>query len=146
MVREARESDLKQILDLYLCLHENSVPEEGTRLEAVWRRILSDPDHHLLVNEHDGRIVASCVCVIVPNLTRGLRPYALIENVVTHADFRRRGFATQCLDRAREIAREAGCYKLMLMTGAKDEGTLGFYRRAGYNSQEKTAFVQRLDG
>jgi len=33
----------------------------------------------------------------------------------------------------------------MLMTGAKDPGTLAFYRRAGFDNEEKTAFIQRLD-
>jgi len=145
MVREADSSDLKALLELYLCLHEDSVPEDEARLRGVWGQIQADPNHHLLVCEVDGRIVASCVCVVIPNLTRELRPYALIENVVTHAGFRCRGYATQCLDRAREIAKAAGCYKLMLLTGAKDEATLSFYRRAGYNSADKTAFIQWLD-
>lgn len=143
MVREAVASDINEILKLYLSLHENSVPG-GERLEAVWEQILSDANHHLLVNEQGGQIVASCVCVIVPNLTRNLRPYALIENVVTRADSRRRGYATQCLEAAHRIAEAAGCYKIMLLTGAKDSGTLDFYRRAGFDDAEKTAFVQRL--
>ena len=144
MVREAISTDIDEILGLYLSLHEDSVPADDGRLRGVWEQILADPNHHLLVNERDGRIVASCVCVVVPNLTRGLRPYALIENVVTREGFRRRGYATECLDRARDIAAEAGCYKLMLLTGAKDEDTLNFYRRAGYNSADKTAFIQWL--
>ena len=145
MVREAVASDLDALLALYLHLHEARVPEAGERLRAAWAGILADPNHHLLVDERDGRIVASCACVVIPNLTRNARPYALVENVVTHRDYRRRGCATRCLDRAREIAEEAGCYKIMLMTGAKDAGTLDFYRRAGFDDREKTAFVRRLD-
>ena len=141
MVREATESDLQEILHLYLHLHETTVPENNGHLRDTWSQILHDPNHHLIVNEVDGKIVSSCVCVIIPNLTRNVRPYALIENVVTHADYRGRGYATECLNRARELAKAAGCYKMMLLTGSRSQSTLDFYRRAGYNSTDKTAFI-----
>ena len=57
---------------------------------------------------------------------------------------RRQGRASACLGRAREIASEAGCYKIMLLTGAKSEDTLQFYRKCGYRDGDKTAFVQWL--
>lgn len=141
MIREARYEDLDALLELYLYLHEDSVPEHDQRLSRTWDKITSDPDHHIVVYELDGKIVSSCVCVIIPNLTRGVRPYAFVENVVTHAGYRGRGYASACLDQARRIAEDAGCYKMMLLTGSKKESTLDFYRRAGYNSDDKTAFI-----
>lgn len=144
MVRDIREGELSELLALYLHLHEQSVPQWDGRLEAVWRQIWADPNHHIVVAEEEGALVASCVCVITPNLTRNLRPYALVENVVTRADCRGRGLASACLAYAADLAREAGCYKMMLLTGAKDEGTLRFYERAGYTSGDKTAFVRWL--
>ncbi len=144
MIREATVGDLDALLALYLDLHETRLPD-ADRAEAAWRKILADPDHHLIVCDLDGEIVSSCACVIVPNLTRNARPYALVENVVTRADRRGRGYAGACLARAREIARAAGCYKIMLLTGAKDAKTLDFYRRAGFDDTEKTAFVLRLN-
>lgn len=92
-----------------------------------------------------GKIVASCVCVIIPNLTRNVRPYAFVENVVTHEDYRKKGYATACLKYAKQVAEENNCYKMMLFTGSKEEGTLKFYRNAGYNSSDKTAFIQWLN-
>ena len=144
MIREARENDLLPLLRLYLHLHEERVPEESERLRAVWQSILQDPNHHLIVCEEDGKLVSSCVCVVILNLTRNVRPYALIENVVTHPDYRKRGLASACLDYAKEIVQRENCYKIMLLTGAKDESTLNFYRKAGYNSSDKTAFIQWL--
>lgn len=82
--------------------------------------------------------------VIVPNLTHGQRPYALIENVITSEAFRNQGLASACLAFAKQIAVEHHCYKIMLLTGSKKENTLNFYRKAGYNSEDKTAFVQWL--
>lgn len=144
MVREAKPGDLQELLELYLFLHETSIPAPSAHLSAVWENILQDANHHLIVNEVDGKIVSSCVCVVIPNLTRGVRPYAFVENVVTHADYRGRGYATQCLDYAKAVAEEQNCYKMMLLTGSKEQKTLDFYTRAGYNSADKTAFIQWL--
>ena len=142
MVREAKKEDLDKLLKLYLFLHEDSVPEYDTHLEKTWDQIIEDPNHHLIVNEIDGQIVSSCVCVIIPNLTRNVRSYAFVENVVTHADYRNNGYAGACLDYARKIAEKENCYKMMLLTGSKKPEIMQFYEKAGYNSSDKTAFIQ----
>lgn len=82
--------------------------------------------------------------MIIPNLTRNVRPYAFIENVVTREDCRGRGYAGACLEFAREIAKKENCYKMMLLTGSRKPETLRFYEKAGYNSSDKTAFIQWL--
>lgn len=144
MVREINENELSQLLELYLHLHEKSVPQISEHLSTTWNRILQDENHHIIVKEVDNKIVASCVCVIIPNLTRNIRPYAFIENVVTNADYRGCGYATECLNYAKQIAIKENCYKMMLLTGSKDESTLKFYENAGYSNTDKTAFIQWL--
>ncbi len=102
MVREAKKSDLDAKLELYLDLHEDSIPEKDEHLRKTWKQIIEDPNHHLIVNAIDGKIVSSCVCVIIPNLTRNVRPYAFVENVVTHKDYRQKA------DYAVKMYRNAG--------------------------------------
>ena len=145
IIREVYENDLDEILELYLHLHEKSIPEDSEHLRKTWNNILNDENHHFIVCEVDGKIVASCVCVIIPNLTRNIRPYAFVENVVTHEKYRKKGYATACLNYAKQIAQENHCYKMMLLTGSKEESTLRFYRNAGYNSSDKTAFIQWIN-
>ena len=144
MIREAVQSDLDAILELYLFLHEDRVPEKDEHLRETWMQIIQDPNHHLIVNVVDDKIVSSCVCVIIPNLIRNVRPYAFIENVVTHEDYRGKGYAGECLEYARQIAEKENCYKMMLLTGSKKQETLRFYEKNGYNSSDKTAFIQWL--
>ena len=144
MIREAAKNDLNGLLKLYMQLHDNPFPEIDGKLTALWERIMNDPDHHIIVAVEDGAIVSSCVCVIIPNLTRGQRPYAFIENVITDEKWRKKGLATACLNYARDIAVNENCYKMMLLTGSKEQSTLDFYERAGYNKKDKTAFIQWL--
>ena len=102
MVREIEENELNELLHLYLFLHEETVPEMTEHLKNTWDTIIMDKNHHIIVNEVNGKIVSSCVCVIIPNLTRNIRPYAFIENVVTHSAYRGKGYATECLNFAKE--------------------------------------------
>lgn len=146
VVREAEEYDLPALLFLYDQLHNLATAQKPTpQTKALWRRILQDENQHVLVAEDGGVVVSSCVLVVVPNLTHGQRPYAFIENVVTHAAHRRRGYASAVLSHATQIAREQNCYKIMLLTGRKNPQTLQFYEKAGFNRADKTGFVQWLD-
>lgn len=144
MVREAVKEDLDELLNLYLFLHEKNIPKKSEYLENTWKTIIEDINHHIIVNEINGKIVSSCVCVIIPNLTRNIRPYALIENAVTNDEYRGKGYATECLNYAKKIAIKNNCYKMMLLTGTKNENTVAFYKSAGYNSDDKIAFIQWL--
>ncbi len=144
MVREVNKNELTKLLELYLHLHEKEIPEITKHLQNTWDTIIEDKNHHIIVKELDGKLVSSCVCVIIPNLTRNIRPYAFVENVVTHSAYRGKGYATECLHYAKEIAEKENCYKMMLLTGSKDEKTLSFYTNSGYNSTDKTAFIMWL--
>lgn len=144
MIREITDNDFDGLMKLYMQLHDNPMPEKSSDILNLWNRIIGDENYHIIVAEKDGKIISSCVCVIIPNLTHNQRSYALIENVITDEAYRKKGFATQCLNYAKNIALKNDCYKIMLLTGSKKESTLHFYEQAGYNRNDKTAFIQWL--
>ncbi|WP_240950915.1 GNAT family N-acetyltransferase [Methanobacterium subterraneum] len=143
--RLIKESELEQLLSLYKYLiPEDPKLEIDSTLKKYWDDILSDPSLFYVVAEEEGRIVSSCNITIIKNLTREAKPYGLIENVVTHPDYRNKGYGVLVLKKAVEIAENKNCYKVMLMTSKKDEKTLHFYEKAGFDSGEKTAFIVRI--
>lgn len=144
MIREINENDFQGLSELYTHLHSNKPIENNVENIELFRGILEDKNHHIIVAEEEGRIVSSCVCVIVSNLTHNQQPYALIENVVTNKDYRNRGLASDCLAFAKQIALDNNCYKMMLLTGSKKRSTHKFYRKNGYNKFEKTGYIQRF--
>lgn len=144
MIREINENDFQGLSELYTHLHSNKPIENNVENIELFRGILEDKNHHIIVAEEEGKIVSSCVCVIVSNLTHNQQPYALIENVVTNKDYRNRGLASDCLAFAKQIALDNNCYKMMLLTGSKKRSTHKFYRKNGYNKFEKTGYIQRF--
>jgi len=134
-------NDLDALLALYAELNPDDAPlPEREAVEAVWQSMLDDPRLTVLGGYLGKTLVCTCTLVIIPNLTRGARPYALIENVVTTAGQRGHGYARMLLTHARAIAWQMNCYKVMLMTGRKDERTLGFYEASGFDRNAKQAF------
>ncbi|MDD2787829.1 GNAT family N-acetyltransferase [Methanoculleus sp.] len=132
LVREAAREDLHAVLFLYSHMHDADESADLHTLQAAWEGILADPRTHLFILESGGVPVATCVLHILQNLTRGARPYGLIENVVTHREFRNRGFGTTLLTHALKCAWEQGCYKVMLLTGRREQNVFSLYEKAGF--------------
>ncbi len=141
-LRFIRRDELPALLDLYNHLHASDDPRPSPdELDRLWETIHADPRLLYFGGEVDGRLVASCTLSIIPNLTRGCRPYGLVENVVCHPDYRRRGIGKRLLRYTLAYAWDQGCYKVMLLTGRQDPGTLQFYEEAGFLAGVKTGFI-----
>jgi len=142
VVRPADHGDLPYLLDLYVHLNPDDARCSPSDAVDVLDRLLRYEGSVVLVGKIGDALVTTCTLVVIPNLTRGGKPYALIENVVTHADHRGFGFGRTVLSAAVERAWKVGCYKVMLMTGSKKPSTLAFYEAAGFE-QSKTGFQVR---
>ncbi|MFM7779964.1 MAG: N-acetyltransferase family protein [Alphaproteobacteria bacterium] len=141
-MRAALPSDLEGLAALYPHLNPSDEPVSRDLAASRLDAINQIPGSAVLLGLLDDRVVASCTLIVIPNLTNGGKPYGLIENVVTDARYRGRGYGTAILHAATEAAWDAGCYKVMLMTGSKQPSTLKFYENAGFQ-QTKTGFQIR---
>ncbi|MDR2209541.1 MAG: GNAT family N-acetyltransferase [Azoarcus sp.] len=143
-IRELQSHELPSLLVLYAHLHEYDDPlPSGATVEAVWSEALANPRIKYFGGFASGILVTSCTLTVIPNLTRACRPYGVIENVVTHAAHRGHGWGKAVLSHALAEAWHQRCYKVMLLTGRKDEATLRFYEQAGFDRHEKQAFVAK---
>ncbi|WP_432726625.1 GNAT family N-acetyltransferase [Variovorax sp. W6] len=143
-IRQIAPSELGSLLELYRHLHEVDDPlPDAAIVEAVWQELMDNPRYRYFGAYAAGKLVSNCTITVVPNLTRGCRPYGVIENVVTHAGHRKQGLGKAVLAEALSFAWAQGCYKVMLMTGRKDEATFRFYESAGFSRHDKQAFVAK---
>jgi GNAT superfamily N-acetyltransferase len=141
-IRDLGREDLDALLALYRHLHEkdDALPERP-EVERIWSEILRDPAQMYLGAFIGQALVAACNACVVPNLTRGARPYAVIENVVTHASHRRKGIGAKVVRALVDRCWARSCYKIMLMSGASRAQVHGFYEAIGFDKNAKQAFV-----
>ncbi len=144
-IRSATLADRQALYDLYAQLQpaDPPWPSEAAAADAL-SRVLEHPGMTILLGEVNGIAVSTCTLIVSPNFTRSGRSFAMIENVVTHRDHRQRGYGRHVIERAIEIARGQGCYRVTLMTGSKREETLRFYETTGLHRNTKTAFEVRF--
>jgi GNAT superfamily N-acetyltransferase len=142
-VRELRYGDLEALLQLYRDLHPEDEPIWEERSRALWGEILADAKQIYLGGFAGDELVAACNAAIVLNLTRGCRPFAVIENVVVSAQRRRRGFGATVLGELIERCWVRGCYKVMLMSASGRAGAHELYEALGFDKHSKQAFVMK---
>lgn len=144
--RKIRRDELDQLVEFYL-LHLYDVKDDPLADEPVvketWDKIQTSENFAVLGVFDKNLLMASCSIAIIPNLTRGCRPYALIENIATHRKYRRQGYGKANLLHAAAYAEERGCYKAMFMTGHLNEKVEKFCEASGFNGSEKRAFIKR---
>lgn len=145
-LRPAEIRDLNDLLRLYRQLNLADPEADQDAAAAVLSEMIESPIMEVLLALGGSQAVSTCTLLVVPNLTRALSPYAVIENVVTDAAFRGRGAGRAVMNYAIGKAWKAGCYKIMLMTGTQREGTIAFYESLGFRSDSKTAMDLRRPG
>ena len=142
-IRPATPDDLTGLLDLYRHLHPDDPALDPAAAEQPWSVLLSSGLVVPFVADVAGLLVSSCTLAVIPNLSRGARPYGVIENVVTRAGHRRAGLGRAVLLAALQRAWCADCYKVILATGSRKQTTLAFYEDAGFLRGGKTYFEVR---
>ncbi|MHA1523783.1 MAG: GNAT family N-acetyltransferase [Alphaproteobacteria bacterium] len=140
-IRTAIVSDIDAVAALYLHLNPGR-PEIDRQLGAeILQRIVDADQFQLFICLVNNRVVASCMLALVPNLMRGGRPHAFMENVVTHKDHRRRGHGRAIIKAALEMAWERRAHQVLLFSARPEPGVHEFYQECGFTNERKAGYV-----
>lgn len=140
LVRVAREEDIPHILELYRQLALTTSQAELSQSSSLddYRRVFAEicalPGHELLVVEYEGAVVGTMVFLIVPNLSHGALPWAIVENMVVDERYRRQGVGSLLMEYAIDRARKSGCYKVQLLSNKKRLEAHRFYCSMGFEA------------
>lgn len=135
-IRPATDRDLEVMHRLLSEMHGKPAwrTDDTERAAAAWQLILAEQHRHVLIADVDGVPVGTVDLVIVPNLSRGVAPWAGVENLVVTEQLRGRGVGRALLDAAISKARESGCYKVQLVSAAKRGNAHRLYDAAGFSA------------
>lgn len=144
-LRELNEKDLESLIKLYEQLdgaNENYSVEDARK---IWKaEIEGNKKLKYFGAVENGKVISTCYCMIIPNLTRLGSSVAFVENVVTDKEYRGRGLGRKVMEMAIEFARENDCYKVILQSGSWRKEAHQFYKNLGFDGESKKAFIMKL--
>ncbi len=145
VTRRAEPDDLAPLMELYLHLNPETPRLDHARAQEIWTDMLSRKGVAVFVSTLEAQIVSTCILATVPNLMRGGRPHALIENVVTHPGYRRQGHGRATIIAALQAAWDESCHHVMLLTGRvhRHLSVSSFYESCGFERDIKIGFIAR---
>ena len=126
IIRKAIPADAEDLKILYFEYLTNYPPQQEQNMDN-WRdiiqRLYENKNSHLLVAEVDGKVVSTVYLTVIENLTHNNRPFGIIENVVTHINYRNKGIASALLEKATILKLNVGELKIHI---ADDGGVFHF--------------------
>ena len=137
IIRRAMEKDIPRILELYRQLSLEPEKYKSSQVSdclKVFREMSQYPGYTLLVAEDNGQVVGTTVLAVLPGFAHGTSPFAVVEYVVVDEKFRSKGIGRLLMESVISLAKEAGCYKIMLTSDLRRESAHKFYQSVGFQA------------
>jgi GNAT superfamily N-acetyltransferase len=140
-VRLALEGDLASLLELFAVSEVSDHVQPLERARAIWAETLASDATDVFVAVEGERVAATCMLITVPNLLRGGRRLGVLENVVSHPDFRGGGYGRAVVEAALHAAWDKDCFHVLMQSGRAAENVHKFYKDVGFIPGLRTAYA-----
>ncbi len=132
-IDELKEQNLQNgFIETLSFLSEVKIPPE--KLIEIFRRLKQNADNNIFIAvTNEGKVVGATTLLIEQKFIHGCGRVGHIEDVVVHKSFRGQRIAHHLIEKAINVAREAGCYKVILNC---KENLVPFYEKLGFRKHE----------
>ncbi|MDR3406834.1 MAG: GNAT family N-acetyltransferase [Chthoniobacter sp.] len=140
------------------CVIRKATSHDAPVIEGLYRELVSDPlikvlpeqvaamaaSRHslLLVAEVDDVVCATALLTICLDAMYGTQPFGVIENIVVTPQMRGWGLGRSLVNHVERLAADHHCTKLMLLSSHTRHEAHAFFKRCGFDSDTKHAFVK----
>jgi ribosomal protein S18 acetylase RimI-like enzyme len=133
IIREATENDLPGVLSVYA---QTGIDQgQSCTIEEArehYKRFQSYPNYRLFVATIAEMVAGTYALMVMDNLAKRGKPSAIVEDIAVLPEYQRQGIGKAMLTHARELAVQAGCYKLVLSSNLRNQTAHGFYEKLGF--------------
>lgn len=132
--REIERQELEALCGLYNELMDGFTNMD--KMQQVYSSIEENPHYILLGAFEDKELLGSLMGVVCYDLVGDCKPFLVIENVVVSSRARRQGVGKKLMQRIEELAKERGCWYMILVSGEKRKEAHQFYEALGFKEEK----------
>lgn len=143
---EATISDLPSVLLLYSHLGM----DDGNVLalkdaKKIFNKIKKYPNYKIFTGKMNKEIIGTFALLIIDNIGHMGAPSGLIEDLVVHPEYKRKGIGKLMVNFALDYCRNMGCYKAALSSNINREDAHAFYKALGFRLHGYSFMVDLLE-
>lgn len=135
-IRTYRADDELSVTNLWQSVFSDDPPWNAPAL-VIQRKLTTQPEL-FLVGEIAGNIIATVLAGY-----DGVRGW--IYHLAVAHDYQRKGFAQAMMQAAEERLRDMSCSKINLQVRSDNAEVIEFYKRIGYQIEDRVSFGKRLE-
>jgi len=142
-IAKIEESELYSLVDLYShYVEKKDVPPLSKQtIQEIWENIKKNPCINYFGGKLDNSLVASCILTITPSFIRGGKAFGVIEHVVVHNNYRRKGLAQELINFVLRYTWQNDCTEAMLLSGSHNTKAHQLYEKLGFDKNRKKGFI-----
>ncbi|MBC8232154.1 GNAT family N-acetyltransferase [bacterium] len=139
-IRQAKDEDANVVLSMVKALKTDDVSSRKNAWEKAFPRLVSSPDHLIVVAKIDGKIVGyvSATKILTFEVSR---PFLMIDMLWVEPEHRYRGVGKALVSDCVDFAQREGCIQVAVISR---EEAKGFYEKLGMSEGRFTVFVKEL--
>lgn len=130
-IREARRDELPEIVTLYNLMWVDSKHPIDLKVARNVYDQMQQNRQWMFVVEMDGRVVASFMMLIAGDN----EPECVLDNVVVHPRYQRRGIGRQIVDFVGKHSKARGCRRIVGSIREKHESSSAFWVSMGFEQR-----------
>ena len=139
IIRRAQATDAGAIGSLYREL--NTLSEPLVVPERIAELAESESTYLLVCDDGEDVLATALVC-LCQDVMFDTQPFAIVENFVVSADYKREGIGKSMMDYIEAFCLEELCSKIILQTSSENRDARDFYTAMGYDPDAKIGFVK----
>ena len=142
IIRNLKSEDMESLSKLYYEFwNENS---DISKMKNKLVDLQNNAAYIFLCAVEKEILVGSVTGIVCEDLYGDCKPFLVLENMVVHSDYRKKGIGKMLFEELENKAKNIGCTQIILVTNTERKDACRFYESMGFHPAANKGYKKKL--